>query len=149
HNPAAPPFEFLARVVFPALERLGPRVRGELVRHGFFPAGGGRVRFAIEPAPLRPAEWLEPGAPVRRRARALVAGLSRAIAERELDVVRRKLGLDGDSLAVEEVASNGPGNVLLIELENERATELVTGFGAPEMPAERVASDAVAQARRW
>jgi RNA 3'-terminal phosphate cyclase (ATP) len=150
HNPAAPPFEFLARVFFPALERLGPRVRGELLRHGFFPAGGGRARFVVEPAELRPAEWIEPGEPVRRRARALVAHLPRRIATRELEVVRRKLGWPEDALeSIEVEDSDGPGNVVLLELENEHATELVAGFGAHDARAEHVAAEAVDQARRW
>lgn len=150
HNPTAPPFDFLARVFLPALERLGPRVSGELLRHGFFPAGGGSARFSVAPAPLRPAEWLEAGAPVSRRARALVANLPRGIAERELEVVRGKLGWPEEALAVEEISTSiGPGNVVMLELANEHATELVTGFGAPDVRAEHVAGDAVEQARRW
>src|SRR5262245_17125561 len=51
HNPFAPPWDFLARAFFPLLQRMGARVSTTLERHGFFPAGGGRLRVEIEPGP--------------------------------------------------------------------------------------------------
>src|SRR5512138_2046230 len=42
HNPAAPPFDFLAGAFLPLLNRMGPDVRAALERPGFYPAGGGR-----------------------------------------------------------------------------------------------------------
>src|SRR5690606_19700333 len=73
HNPLAPPFEFLTRCYFPLLARMGPRVEATLDRPGFYPAGGGKVRYRIEPAPLRPLELLERGELKGRRAEALLA----------------------------------------------------------------------------
>jgi RNA 3'-terminal phosphate cyclase (ATP) len=46
HNPAAPPFDFLQRSFIPLIERMGPKVKLELQRYGFYPAGGGR--FVVE-----------------------------------------------------------------------------------------------------
>src|SRR5687767_13803626 len=43
HNPLAPPFEFLARVLAPLVRRMGAELELELVRAGFYPAGGGAV----------------------------------------------------------------------------------------------------------
>mgnify|MGYP006179398521 CR=1 FL=1 len=42
HNPAAPPFEFLARSFLPVLRGMGAAVDLRLLRPGFYPAGGGR-----------------------------------------------------------------------------------------------------------
>src|SRR5689334_5065034 len=42
HNIHAPPFDFLAKTFLPVVNRMGPQVNVELVRAGFFPAGGGR-----------------------------------------------------------------------------------------------------------
>jgi RNA 3'-terminal phosphate cyclase (ATP) len=55
HNPGAPPFDFLQRSFIPLVERMGPKVKLELQRYGFYPAGGGR--FVIE---ITPAEALKP-----------------------------------------------------------------------------------------
>ena len=49
HNPAAPPFDFLDQAFLPLLRRMGVDVNVELVRPGFFPAGGGQIRATITP----------------------------------------------------------------------------------------------------
>ena len=61
HNPMAPPFEFIAEVFLPLLRRMGARVDATLVRHGFYPAGGGSFHVDIEGGyPLGPLEDLQP-----------------------------------------------------------------------------------------
>jgi RNA 3'-terminal phosphate cyclase (ATP) len=40
HNPMAPPVDFLENAYLPLVNRLGPRVKVQLVRPGFYPAGG-------------------------------------------------------------------------------------------------------------
>jgi len=155
HNPSAPPFDFLARCFLPLLERMGPRLGAELLRPGFFPAGGGRMRIEIEPVVrLKPLELVERGPIVRRRARALVARLPRHIAERELREVRRELGWAESECEVEEISdSAGPGNTLVLEVTSEVGdsplTEIITAFGRRGVPAERVAGEAVEELRRY
>jgi RNA 3'-terminal phosphate cyclase (ATP) len=51
HNTAAPPFDFLERCFLPLVERMGPKIRLELDRYGFYPAGGGCIRASVEPSP--------------------------------------------------------------------------------------------------
>ena len=50
HNPMAPPYDFLDRVYFPLVERMGPRVERSLTKAGFYPKGGGRFEVGITPA---------------------------------------------------------------------------------------------------
>lgn len=151
HNPAAPPWDYLARVFFPLLGRMGANVGTSLERHGFFPAGGGRIRVEIEPcARLEPLQLLERGAVVRRSARALVARLPRAIAERELRTLERHLPEFGDALEIAEITdSAGPGNALLVELACEHVTELFAAFGQRGVPAETVAESVAEEVRRY
>jgi len=151
HNPAAPPFDFLVKSFLPLINRMGPAVTAELERPGFYPAGGGRFRVEIKPAPrLLPFELMK-SAPVRAiRVRAIVANLPRSIAQREINVVRRALSLGPDNAAAEEIrGAPGPGNAVLIEIEMEHHTEVFTGFGAPGVRAEAVADDAAKQARDY
>ena len=99
---------------------------------------------------LEPLELLDRGDVKKVTATAKVAHLPRNIAERELRVIGDKLGLSEDDLVVEEVAgSRGPGNVVSIEIECEHLTEVFTGFGQRQVPAEVVATNAVEQARRY
>jgi RNA 3'-terminal phosphate cyclase (ATP) len=143
HNPLAPPFDFLARVFVPAIARMGARVRLDLVRHGFHPAGGGEVRAEIVPSPLAPLLLLQRGEILRRRAEAVVANLPLSIAERELRVI------GWDESVARPVESAGPGNVVMLHVESEHASELITGFGAKGVPAERVAQGALAGMERY
>lgn len=152
HNPMAPPFDFLERVLFPVLERMGPRVRARLERPGFAPAGGGRIVVEVEPAPrLAPLELVERGRPRARRARALLANLPLHVAERELRVVAKKLGWPAKERAVEVLEDvDGAGNVLLLEVDCEHdARELVASFGEVRTRAEQVASRACAAMQQW
>lgn len=151
HNPWAPPFDFLTSAFLPLIERMGPRIQARLVRPGFYPAGGGEFQVTITPAAaLQPIELLARGDTQRISAAAKIAHLPRHVAERELKLVARKLGLSDDRLIVEEVAgSRGPGNVVVIEVQSAHVTEVFTGFGEKGLPAEAVADQAAQQARRY
>jgi len=151
HNPAAPPFEFLARSLAPRLERLGARLSPALERHGFFPAGGGRVRVAIEPArePGR-LELLEWGRVRSILATGIVSRLPEHIARAECDVVASRLGLEPAALAVESVRDPaGPGNALVVTVETDSGLEVFTGVGRRGLPAEDVAETVVAEVREY
>jgi RNA 3'-terminal phosphate cyclase (ATP) len=150
HNPQAPPFEFVAKTLLPVLRGMGAAVEVELQAHGFYPAGGGRLSGTIEPcSTLTPLCLLERG-PTRVHARALVASLPEHIGKRELAVVRERLGIDRACCRVECVErAVGPGNVLLIVIESERVTEVVSGFGEKGVSAEQVAGSACDEAQAY
>lgn len=151
HNPQAPPFEFLETAFLPVLERMGPRVRVRLERPGFFPAGGGRFSAEIAPAErLSPLTLEDPGPVQSRSIRALVAGLPRHIAERELKTAREALNWPAEiGSAVEIRNAEGPGNVLLLSVGFQNGGEMETGFGRKGVPAEKVALDAATRLRNF
>lgn len=152
HNPMAPPFEFVQRCFGRALAAMGAPVDVQLVRHGFAPAGGGVLAASVEPARLRPLHLHAREPAALPRARVLLAGLPAPIAERELAVVRRHrqaLGLHPEQCVVDEVAADGPGNVLLLEFPGRVVDEIVAVAGERGLPAEQVAERAVAQARAF
>ncbi|MCA1613080.1 MAG: RNA 3'-terminal phosphate cyclase [Acidobacteria bacterium] len=141
HNVHAPPFDFIERVFLPVVNRTGPRVSAELARYGFYPPGGGQLTVLIEPAgELRRLELTERGRVRRRLARALVVNLQPHVAERELSVVRERLGwAAGETEVATSTNALSPGNVLTLEIEGERLTELFTGVGERGVRAETVA----------
>ena len=144
HNIHAPPFDFLERVFLPIVNRMGPQVSARLVRHGFYPAGGGRIEVDIVPAArLAPLELVERGAPVSVEARAIVAALPREIAERELAAVEKVLGWPEEARRIERLPDeSGPGNIVMLEAAFERTRELVSGFGKLGVPAQVVGDKA-------
>lgn len=151
HNPFAPPFDFLAKAFLPLVNRMGPRVEAVLERPGFYPAGGGKFSVKVEPAQaLRHLDLTSRGVVRARRARAVVANLPLSIAERELSVIGNKMSWPGEWLTAEVIkGSPGPGNVVTIEIECERVTEVFTGFGERGVRAEAVAERAVKLAQRY
>ncbi|HXG95200.1 MAG TPA: RNA 3'-terminal phosphate cyclase [Blastocatellia bacterium] len=81
HNPFAPPFDFLARVFLPLINRMGASVTATLERAGFYPAGGGKFEVAIKPAAkLERLDLNERGEVINKGARAMIANLPESIA---------------------------------------------------------------------
>jgi RNA 3'-terminal phosphate cyclase (ATP) len=151
HNPAAPPFDFIATVYLPILRRMGATVTARLHRYGFYPRGGGRFSVNIEPVrEWRPLALTERGAVEAVLARALVADLPPQIAHRELQVVRKVLGWDEAALITEVLPpGQGPGNVLLLSMESAEIVEMAVGFGQRGVRAEQVAREACQEAKRY
>jgi len=147
HNIYAPPFDFVEKTFLPIVNRMGPRVEARLVRHGFYPRGGGRIEVDITPAPLRTIECVERGALLGRSATAIFAALPFDVADREIKTARTLLpDWPEEAFAVRELpAERGPGNILLLEAQFEHVTEVVSGFGKLGVPAERVAKKAAAR----
>ncbi len=131
HNPQAPPFEFLSRAFLPLLSRTGPTVVATLERYGFYPAGGGRISVTIEPSTkLQGFELDDAGAVVSQTARALVSGLPKNIADRQVHTIGQQMQWGREQLHAEGLRNAvGPGNVVMIELANEHVTEVFIAFG--------------------
>jgi RNA 3'-terminal phosphate cyclase (ATP) len=150
HNPLAPPFDFLQKAYLPLVRRMGPKVEAVLERHGFFPAGGGKFRVDVEPAPLKPLTLLERGRVTRRQATALIAMIPFDVAKRELATVEQALKWKPTELRTEELKrTQGPGNVLTLEVESEHVTEVFTAFGSRGVRAEEVAGEVAGKVKRY
>jgi RNA 3'-terminal phosphate cyclase (ATP) len=150
HNPFAPPFDFLEKAFLPVINRMGPGVDAVLEKPGFYPAGGGRFRVSIDPTDLNRIDLLERGNIANKTARASVANLPVHIADRELKVIHETLKWDREALkAVEVEDSQGPGNILSIEVESDNITEVFTGFGEKGVSAEKVAKRTAQAVREY
>jgi len=142
HNPLAPPFEFLDRVFVPHLRAMGANLTLTLEKHGFLPRGGGKIVLDVKPSKLAPIEIVTAGKVVASRATAIVAGLPRHIAEREIEMAVERL--DKPACEIREFDREGPHNLFMAEVELESgARELVTSHGRKGYPAEDVADDAL------
>lgn len=151
HNRSAPPFDFIEQSYLPLLRRMGADASIELLRPGFDPAGGGRIRVSITPAPrLGRLDLDQRGAIVARRARAVVANLPYSIAQREASTVADVLEWSEDLVEAHTLtASLGPGNAVSVFVSAEQVTNVFTTFGVRGVSAEKVAHDVALQAKRY
>ena len=148
HNPAAPPADFLLRAWLPLVRRMGVQSEIVLLRHGFYPAGGGEIHARA--APGRPVAIDLPGRGDWRAARAtaIVAGIPEAVAQRELAQLARTLPqVSGEIRVLPE--REGPGNALLVEVEHAFLSDVFTAFGARGLAAEKVADQVAAKVRAY
>ena len=147
HNPYAPSFDFLEKCFLPVINAMGPHVSAKLERPGFYPAGGGKFRVTIDPVDkLAPIHLTEPGKMVRRSARVLIAGLPGAVAQRQLEALGRRTGWDRSCFTIENLPENmGPGNAVVLELQSDQITEILTGFGQKGLSSEAVIEQLVGQ----
>src|SRR5688572_18472563 len=148
HNVHAPPYEFVERAFLPLLNRMGPQILIELGRYGFYPPGGGRFDVFVQPAPrLQRLDLHERGEIRARRARALVVNLPPSMAERELNVIKEKMGLSEDEL-YPEISDNAisRGTAVLIEIASDSLTEVFTRIGERGVRAEVIAEQAADEA---
>ena len=151
HNKGAPPFDFLQRAFLPLIARMGAQVQIELATYGFYPRGGGEIRVAVTPATrLMPIEIHQRGERLRSYAEAYVAALPIHIAQRELELIGRRLNWQPEQLFLRGLSNDvGPGNALTITLEHEQVTEVFSGFGERGVSAERIAENTAREARDY
>lgn len=149
HNPAAPPADFLIRSWQPLLHRMGVTLDIQLLRHGFYPAGGGEVLAATAPVTTwQPLHLETRGDLSRLSAIGVVSGVPAEVAKREMLRAAAQLGALDEELRVLP-GNEGPGNVLMIALEYPEVTEVFSSCGERGLPAEAVADHAARQARRY
>ncbi len=151
HAAWAPCFDHFQSSFLPLLERMGIRVQAQILRHGFYPAGGGLVQVSIGPAQERHGlELLERGGVVRQSARALYANIRRSVAMTECETLLGHLPWDEDQIQPLHVGdSRGPGNAIVVKLEHTQVTEVVTAVGEKGLRAERIAQRAAAEVQRY
>ncbi len=132
--PFAPPSFFLSDVFLPAIRAMDANVALKIVRHGFYPKGGGSVR-----ARIRPLKQLKPFAPQKPGplfGRILSANLPAHVAEREAAVLKQHAPII--SVDVTSVRAAGPGNTVFLG----NGQNGVCALGKMGMPAEAVAREA-------
>jgi RNA 3'-terminal phosphate cyclase (ATP) len=147
HNPMAPPFDFLKKSFAPVMHRMGAGLELQLDRHGFYPAGGGKIRARIAPASWSKLDLLDAPGPAEVTAQILSSSLHPRVSDRECKSVRRAFDLRPSQVDIIDVDAAGPGNAVMINVQLGRVEEVVTQMGERGVLAEHVASRAVQRAK--
>ncbi|EBK4606604.1 RNA 3'-phosphate cyclase, partial [Salmonella enterica] len=149
HNQAAPSADFICRVWEPLLARMGISQRTTLIKHGFYPAGGGAAATVVEPAAsLRGLTLISRGETLRITAEALLAAVPYHVGEREVATLEAHFPQAEKNVVALE-GGCGPGNTLSLMIQSEQLTELFAAFGVKGTSAEAVANQVAHEARRY
>ncbi len=152
HNPLAPPFDFLCETFLPAIASAGFQGDCRLIKHGFFPAGGGKITFDIQPWQKSTDQIInlcEPEAKCKIHGRIYTAKLPAHIAQRqEKLLLHSKLDVQ-DIEHIEVTDSDGPGNCVMLRLCGRLRTTVFTAFGRRGKPSREVTSEVVRLSRAF
>jgi RNA 3'-terminal phosphate cyclase (ATP) len=150
HNPWSPPYDFLKLNFVPAIAEAGFYADCKLLKHGFYPAGGGKIAFDIKPLENNPGKTIDLCQPmVKPRIYAIVytARLPARVAQRQQELLH-KSGLEiTDIEHIEVTDSAGPGNCVVIRVIDDKRKIVFTGFGSKGKPSEKVIGEVVNEAR--
>lgn len=150
HNLWAPTFDYLDRAFLPLFNQMGGRAHIELVRHGFYPAGGGEIIVSVEPSTEKHALTLtKRGEKIGADIVAVLANLKRDIANREVKSIAHRMNMDKSQAEILHVDGPGPGNVVTLAIEYENVTEIFVGLGQHGVRAEAVGNGVVDKAREY
>jgi len=146
HNPLAPPFDFICETFLPAVAAASFLCSCRLIKHGFFPAGGGKITFDIQPRreqSLQTIDICESSRQFEMNARIYTAKLPRHIAQRQQKLLLQSK-LDIKNIEhVEVTDSDGPGNCVMIRLCGSGRTTVFTAFGMRGKSSDNVISEVV------
>jgi len=146
HNPLAPPFDFLCETFLPAIAMANFQANCKLLKHGFYPAGGGKITFQIQSWQKQPTQVIDLCQPPKYfeiHARIYIAKLPEHISQRQEKLLRQS-NLDIKNIEhIEATDSDGPGNCVMLRLNSAERTTVFTAFGMKGKPSQEVVSEAV------
>ena len=150
HNPMAPPFDFLCETFLPAIATADFRTDCKLIKHGFFPAGGGKMTIDVQPSQKNVSRIInlcERLDQPQIYARIYTARLPAHIAQRQKKLLSAS-GLDLQDIEhVDVTDSVGAGNCVTIRLCSSTRITVFTAFGMKGKPSEQVVDEVTAQAK--
>ncbi|MBL4854148.1 MAG: RNA 3'-terminal phosphate cyclase [Robiginitomaculum sp.] len=150
HNLWAPTFDYLDRAFLPLFNQMGGQANIELVRHGFYPAGGGEITVSVKPSnETRALALTKRGEKTGASIVIVLANLKRDIANREIKSIMQRMNMDKSQAKILQVDGPGPGNVVTLAIEYENVTEIFVGLGQHGVRAEAVGNGVVDEARKY
>ena len=147
HVPHAPCYHYLALVFAPVMALLGYSFHFELIRYGFYPAGGGEIRVKIGAKRAgKPLKLLGPYSTYEVLVLSIVSkDLPSHIRTRQAKAASEILEREGfiPQIRLEKALSPSPGTVLFLNIQEGEKRAGFFSLGEKGKPAERVAQEAV------
>ncbi|RJQ15001.1 MAG: RNA 3'-phosphate cyclase [Nitrospiraceae bacterium] len=145
HVPLSPSYHYIAEIFVPMLDRLGVKIGPSISIYGFYPKGGGEVRFNIHPiGKIKGVNAVSKGRLLSIAGYSAVSNLPRHIAERQKSAVMQSLSPLHADIDVIDVPSPGQGTFVFLRGEYENSLTGFSALGARGKPAEEVGREAAA-----
>ena len=160
HNPMSPPYDFFEQVFLPAIAQGGFNATCRLLKYGFFPAGGGKIKIDVQPWSREsaiPIDFCQPEDKLKISAIIYTARLPCHIADRQrslllksslafTDATKMRLAQPlkfEDIKLINVTDSDGPGNCVMILLSGQTRRTIFSAFGEKGKPSEKVIREVV------
>lgn len=138
----APPIEYLKYVTFPILSKLGvPQPDIEVIKQGFYPRGGGRVKIKFYPTKqLKAIKLTECGDVKSIRGISIAGKLPEHVAERQAKAAEEYLKQKGFDVKIERqtVQTMSAGTSITLWAECEHTILGANNIGKLKVPAETI-----------
>jgi RNA 3'-terminal phosphate cyclase (ATP) len=155
HNGLSPSLDFLRTSFLPVLAQMGLRTEIQARSYGFYPAGGGDWSIQIEPVTtLQPLHLKSPEFKTDEIAQAmqldvLCSKLPEHIGQREVNAFTAAMKLGPLLANVQQVNSQGPGNMLIASMKHSQLTSQFELTGQRGLSAEQLATTLAGLVKRW
>jgi len=145
----SPTIEFIKHVTFPVLSKLGlPTPKIEVLKQGFYPRGGGRVRITFEPVKLLTyVNLIEPGKILALRGISIAGSLPESVALRQAEAAKQELKKISENVEIksETVATYSQGTSITLWVETENSILGSDNIGKRGVRAEEIGREAALQ----
>jgi len=151
----SPPISYMEFVYSRLVEAFGGKLEIKILRRGFYPRGGGRVKVYIEPAEWRGLKKIHRGKLAKIVVKNVVCKLPMHILDRQrktvLEHIYHKLGSDVQVEVIDEYCKDSldPGTSIVVVGYDDLLAGGGDSLGERGKPAEKVGEDAVYRLFSW
>jgi RNA 3'-terminal phosphate cyclase (ATP) len=150
HNGMAPSFDFIKECFIKTLADLNIKVETSLKAYGFYPNGGGQWQAKVFPTKdVKVLNLTKRDNITQKQAIVTQSGISKNVADRELNQVKKQLSWSESDLLINQVQSLGSGNIISLKVSDSKTIEMVEVVGEKRVSAERVAAKAVRNMKKY
>jgi len=148
HVPFSPAYHFISGVFLPMLNTIGIECSSFINRYGFYPRGGGDVRFTIHPVKkIHPVNLILRGKLMSLHGYSAVSRLPLSIAERQKQSLIKTLDPLIPDIQVFDAPSDSAGTFVFLKSEYENTLAGFTSLGEKGKLAESVGEEAALRFR--
>ncbi len=141
----APPAAYTQNVFLPLMKRLGYNAEMEVLRNGFYPKGGAKLKIVVQPSSTFKSIYsIEPGEIKKVRGISIASSSlkEKRVAERQAESAEEHLKGARADIGIEYAGASNPGSGIVLWAESERSILGSDDIGEIKKKAEDVGRDA-------